>query len=164
VEGETVEDQLDDTPDSAQFPGMGKLQAARSDTTEAFLAGRGPELAALCTACGACFNACPIVDQLGLRGADPISTTDGLRRLAKGETASAETVAWTDACAKSGMCVTACPERSAGLDAMLLVRIARRNAVNVTGQLPPKQDPTYFPRIKAFARLQLSDEELDSWL
>ena len=143
---------------------MGKLQATRSDTTEAFLAGRGPELAALCTACGACFNACPIVDQIGLRGSDPVSTTDGLRRLANGETATEETVAWANACAKSGVCVTACPERFAGLDAMLLVRIARQNALNVTRQLPPKQDPTYFPRVKAFARLQLSDEELDSWL
>jgi L-lactate utilization protein LutB len=46
---------------------MGKLQAARAETTEAFLAEAGPELAALCTACGACFNACPIVDHLGLR-------------------------------------------------------------------------------------------------
>src|SRR6202034_1607599 len=120
---------------------MAKLQAARSDTTEAFLAGAGPELAALCTACGACFNACPIVDQLGLRGSDPISTTDGLRRLARGETATAETVAWANACGKSGVCVTACPERSAGLDAMLLVRIAKQNALNVTGQLQLKQDP-----------------------
>jgi len=143
---------------------MGKPQAARFDTTEAFLAGAGPELSALCTACGACFNACPIVDQLGLRGSDPISTTDGLRRLVKGENANAETVAWVNACAKSGVCVTACPERSSGLDAMLLVRIARQSALNVTRQLPSKPDPTYFPRIKTFARLQLTDEELDSWL
>ena len=96
--------------------------------------------------------------------ADPLSTTDGLRRLAKGETAIAETLSWVNACAKSGMCVTACPENSAGLNAMLLVRIARQSALNVTRQLPLKQDPTYFPRIKAFARLQLSDEELDLWL
>jgi Fe-S oxidoreductase len=143
---------------------MGKLQTARSETTEAFLAGAGPELAALCTACGACFNACPMVDQIGLRGADPGSTTDGLRRLARGEAGDAETVAWVGACAKSGLCVTACPERYAGLDAMLLVRIAKQRALNDTHQLPVKQDPTYFPRIKVFARLQLSDEELAKWL
>jgi Fe-S oxidoreductase len=143
---------------------MTELQAARAETTEEFLAKAGPELAALCTACGACFNACPMVDHLGLRGADPQSTTDGLRRLAMGEAGPEDTVSWTGACTKSGLCVAACPERSAGLDAMLLVRIAKQRALNDTRQLPVKQDPTYFPRLKIFARLQLSDEELAEWL
>jgi ferredoxin len=87
-----------------------------------------------------------------------------LRRLAKGEAGSAETVAWVAACAKSGLCVTACPERSLGLDAMLLVRIAKQHALNDTHQLSVKHDPTYFPRIKTFARLQLTDQELAKWL
>ncbi|SEC57360.1 4Fe-4S dicluster domain-containing protein [Rhizobiales bacterium GAS191] len=143
---------------------MTELQAARAETTEEFLAEAGPELAALCTACGACFNVCPMVDHLGLRGADPQSTTDGLRRLAMGEAGPEDTVSWVGACTKSGLCVAACPERSAGLDAMLLVRIAKQRALNDTHQLPVKQDPTYFPRIKIFARLQLSDEELAKWL
>jgi Fe-S oxidoreductase len=143
---------------------MSKLQPARSETSEAFLAQVGLELAALCTACGACFDACPMVDQIGLRGSDSRAATDGLRQLAKGETGSAETVAWVGACAKSGLCVTACPERSLGLDAMLLVRIAKQHALNDTHQLSVKHDPTYFPRIKTFARLQLTDQELAKWL
>jgi Fe-S oxidoreductase len=143
---------------------MTKLPAARAETTEAFLAQAGPELAALCTACGACFSACPMVDHLGLRGSDPKSATDGLRGLARGEAGHADTVAWVGACTKSGRCVAACPERAAGLDAMLLVRIARQRALNDTHQLPAKQDPTYFPRIKIYARLQLSDEEQAKWL
>ena len=143
---------------------MSKLQPVRSQTSEAFLAEVGLELAALCTACGACFDACPMVDQIGLRGSGSTTATDGLRRLAKGETASAETIAWVGACAKSGLCVTACPERSSGLDAMLLVRIAKQRALNDTHQLSVKPDPTYFPRIKTFARLQLTDEELAGWL
>ena len=143
---------------------MTKLQAARAKTTEDFLAEAGPKLAHLCTACGACFNACPMVDHIGLRGADAKSTTDGLRRLARGEAAPADTISWVGACTKSGLCVAACPERSAGLDAMLLIRIAKRRALNDTHQLPAKQDPTMFPRIKTFARLQLSDEELAKWM
>ena len=87
-----------------------------------------------------------------------------ITRLAKGETGSAETVAWAAACAKSGLCVSACPERSSGLDAMLLVRIAKQHALNEIHQLAAKYDPTYFPRIKTFARLQLTDEELAKWL
>jgi hypothetical protein len=105
-----------------------------------------------------------MVDQIGLRASDPRAVTDGLRQLAKGETGSAETVAWVGACARSGICVSACPERSSGLDAMLLVRVAKQRAINVTHQLPAKHDPTYFPRIKTFARLQLTEEELAKWL
>jgi Fe-S oxidoreductase len=142
---------------------MTELQPARADTTEEFLAEAGPELASLCTACGACFEACPMVDHLGLRGADPKAATHGLRLLATGEAGPQETLSWVGACTKSGLCVSACPERAAGLDAMLLVRIAKQHALNDTRQLPAKQDPTYFPRIKTFARLQLSDEELAKW-
>jgi Fe-S oxidoreductase len=143
---------------------MTKLPAARSETTEAFLTQSGPALAALCTECGACFKACPMVDYVNLRGADPKAVTSGLRRLENGESAPEATVAWVGACTKSGQCVDACPQKAVGLDAMLLVRIAKQQAINATRQLPAKQDPTYFPRIKTFARLQLSDEELDKWL
>ena len=143
---------------------MTKLPTTRASSTEAYLANAGPELAALCTACGACFAACPMVDQIALRGRDPKAVTHGLRQLAKGETAPADTIAWGGACAKSGLCVSACPEKSEGLDAMLLVRIARQRAINHTRQLPAKQDPTLFPRVKIFARLQLTDEELAKWL
>jgi ferredoxin len=143
---------------------MTKLPPARAKTTEAFLVQSGPELAALCTECGACFNACPMVDYVNLRGADPRIVTGGLRRLASGEAAPEKTVVWVGACTKSGQCVDACPQKAVGLDAMLLVRIAKQRALNETRQLPAKQDPSYFPRIKTFARLQLSDEELEKWL
>jgi hypothetical protein len=81
-----------------------------------------------------------------------------------GEAGPEDTISWVGACTKSGQCVGACPQRSAGLDAMLLVRIAKQRALNGTRQLPVKQDPTYFPRLKVFARLQLSDEELAKWM
>jgi ferredoxin len=143
---------------------MTKLQPARAATTQAFLAEAGPQLAALCTACGACFDACPMPDHIGLAASDAKSVTLGLRRLARGEMAPADTVAWVKACAKSGLCVAACPQKDAGLDAMLLVRIAKQRALNETRQIPAKHDPTLFPRVKIFARLQLTDEELDAWL
>jgi Fe-S oxidoreductase len=143
---------------------MTKLPKPRADTTEAFLARSGEELAALCTACGACFDACPMVDLIGLREADSHMVTNGLRNLANGENAPDETVSWVGACTRSGLCVAACPQRGAGLDAMLLVRIAKQNAINATRQLQPKYDQTLFPRVKTFARLQLSDDELDAWL
>ncbi len=141
-----------------------KLPPARSETTEGYLAEAGPQLAALCTACGACFDACPMVRYSGLTDADAKEVTKGLRQLAVGEAASADTVAWVGVCVKSGLCRSACPEQSAGLDAMLLIRIARQRAINDTRQLQPKYDQMAFPRVKTFARLQLTDEELAKWL
>jgi ferredoxin len=99
-----------------------------------------------------------------LANADAAAVTDGLRRLARGEPGPAETVAWAGACARSGLCVAACPEREQGLDAMLLVRIAKQRAINDTSQLEGKRDTYAFPRVKTFARLQLTDEELKTWL
>ena len=143
---------------------MTNLQAAQAETTEAFLAEAGPKLASLCTACGACFDACPMVDHIGLRAVDARSATGGLRALATGEAGSVETVSWVGACTKSGLCVDVCPQKDAGLDAMLLIRIAKQRALNDTHQLPVKNDPTLFPRVKIFARLQLSSEELAKWM
>ncbi len=144
---------------------MTRLPESTAPTTADFLAEAGPRLASLCTACGACFRACPIADHIGLAGADAGAVTLDLRRLARGEPATLpETLHWVGACAKSGLCIPACPEHAKGLDARLLVRIARQHALNVTGQITSKHDAAAFPRVKVFARLQLTDEEQDRWL
>ena len=39
-----------------------------------------------------------------------------------------------------------------------------QRAINDTRQLQPKYDQMAFPRVKTFARLQLTDEELAKWL
>jgi Fe-S oxidoreductase len=144
---------------------MTTLPPASAETTRAFLAEAGPRLAELCTACGACFAACPMTAHVpAVQAADGRAVTAGLRQLARGDVGPAETVAWVGACAKSGLCVAACPERDKGLDAMLLVRIARQRAIVDTRQIAAKQDPHAFPRVKTFARLQLTDEELERWL
>jgi Fe-S oxidoreductase len=143
---------------------MTTLAPATAPSTQEYLAEAGPRLASLCTACGACFAACPMAAHVGLGSADPKAVTLGLRQLAMGQAACPETLAWVGACAKSGLCVSACPQQAAGLDAMLLVRVAKQRALNDTKQLPAKNDMTTFPRVKAFARLQLTDEEQAKWL
>lgn len=144
---------------------MTSLPTQSAPSSAAYLAEAGPRLAELCTACGACLRACPMAAHVGLAAADAGAVTADLRRLARGEPAAlVETTRWVGACAKSGLCVSACPERENGLDAMLLVRIARQQAIVATRQIAAKNDPTAFPRVKTFARLQLTDEELDRWL
>lgn len=143
---------------------MTTLQASRAPSTERFLAEAGPRLADMCTACGACVRACPMSAHIGLPASDAGPIAEGVRLLARGEPGPAQSVAWIGACCKSGACVASCPERARGLDAMLLVRIAKQRALNETGQLEAKRDPHAFPRVKTFARLQLTNEELDRWL
>ncbi len=143
---------------------MTNLPSQIATTTEAFLATEGPRLADLCTACGACMRVCPFASHIGLDPEDAGPITDGLRKLARGAAGPEDTVRWAGACGKSGVCVDACPEKDRGLNAMLLVRIARQRAINDSKQLKSKADPTAFPRVKVFARLQLTDEELKKWL
>ena len=144
---------------------MPTLPDQSAPSTAAYLAAAGERLADLCTACGACLAACPMATHVGVAGSDGAAVTADLRRLARGAPAEhPDAIKWIGACAKSGLCVSACPEHERGLDAMLLVRIARQQAIVTTGQLPAKHDPTAFPRVKVFARLQLTDEELHRWL
>jgi ferredoxin len=144
---------------------MTELPQASAESTQAYLAEAGPRLAELCTACGACFRACPMAAFLAAPAdADAGAVTAGLRLLARGMPGPEATVAWVGACGKSGQCIQACPERDKGLDAMLLVRIARQRAINDTKQLGAKGDAHTFPRVKTFARLQLTDEEIARWL
>lgn len=152
-------------PEWTHLVDMTDLQQARAESSAAYLDAAGRRLADLCTTCGACFVACPMTARLpALAGADARAVTEGLRSLARGEDGPQTTIEWAAACARSGLCVAACPEQGRGLDAMLLVRIAKQQAINVTRQLAAKHDPTAFPRVKVFARLQLTDEELEQWL
>jgi len=47
-----------------------------------------------------------------------------------------------------------------------MMRLARMTALGGRGepkQIEVKEDPDYFDRIRAFARLQLTDDELKDW-
>jgi hypothetical protein len=48
----------------------------------------------------------------------------------------------------------------------MMMRLARMTALGGRGQpkqIEPKEDRDYFDRIRAFAALQLSDEEREEW-
>jgi hypothetical protein len=66
-------------------------------------------------------------------------------------------------CMRSGVCVPACPDN---VDPKMMMRLARMTAFGGRGkpkQMELKEDPDYFDRIRAFARLQLSEDELKKW-
>jgi hypothetical protein len=67
-------------------------------------------------------------------------------------------------CVRSGSCVPACPEN---VDPKMMVRIARRMASGGLGgekRIPPRHDRDYYDRIRAFAKLQLTEAELKDWM
>jgi L-lactate utilization protein LutB len=75
-----------------------------------------------------------------------------------------EALAWIAACTRSGVCTPACPER---IDAAFMLRLATWRAKGALGEpprIPVKEDTQYSPKVKAFARLTLTEEEQREWL
>ena len=87
----------------------------------------------------------------------------GVLALLRGEQGTAEALGWVSVCVRSGCCVPACPEK---VDPRMMVRIARMVALGGLGgkpQIAVRDDREFFYRIRAFAALQLSAEEIREW-
>ncbi|MBX9701518.1 MAG: (Fe-S)-binding protein [Acetobacteraceae bacterium] len=126
----------------------------------------GARLASACTACGACVTACPMTPYAkGVEAADPALVAGGMRAVLLGQDVVApEAVAWIGACTRSAQCNAACPEM---LDVALMLRFASMRARGATGETlryATKSDPGWSSRVKAFARVTLTEEEQARWL
>lgn len=87
----------------------------------------------------------------------------GVLAVLRGEQGTPEALGWIGVCARSGVCVPACPENVEPRMMMRLARMTARGGLGYPAQVPVKEDPDYFKRIRAFARLQLNDDELKDW-
>jgi Fe-S oxidoreductase len=118
-----------------------------------------------CTQCGKCFEACPMTRYSPqLAGASPHEVVKGIIGLLRGEPDDPRALAWAAVCVRSGSCVPACPD---DVNPKMMVRIARIIACGGLGgaaRIPARNDRDYFNRIRAFARLQLTDEEMKEWM
>jgi Fe-S oxidoreductase len=122
-------------------------------------------LAAACTACGECYRACPMVPRTpALAAAGPEAVMAGIRDILRDGAGTGEAIAFAGACVRSGTCTSACPEK---LDAAFLMRLASLRVRGTLGD-PPRvktpHDPRWSARVKAFARLTMSEEERAEWL
>jgi Fe-S oxidoreductase len=122
-------------------------------------------LADACTACGECYRACPMVPRTpALTTAAPEAVMAGIRDILRDGTGTADAIAFAGACVRSGECTAACPEK---LDAAFLMRLASLRVRGALGD-PPRvkapHDPRWSARVKAFARLTMSEEERTEWL
>jgi Fe-S oxidoreductase len=117
-----------------------------------------------CTQCGKCYEVCPMAQYAKTPSRDSKATVGGVLAVLRGEQGSAEALGWIGVCTRSGVCVPACPEN---VDPKMMMRLARMTALGGRGlpkQIDAKEDRDYFDRIRAFAKLQLTDDELKEWM
>ena len=94
---------------------------------------------------------------------DSKAVVGGVLAVLRGEAGTPEALGWIAVCTRSGVCVPACPEN---VNPKMMMRLARMTALGGRGQpkqIEVKEDPDYFDRIRAFARMQLTDDELKEW-
>jgi ferredoxin len=131
----------------------------------AYIRDNSARLAAACTACGECYRACPMVPRTpALADAAPATVMAGIRDILRDQPGTPEAIAFAGACVRSGTCTDACPEK---LDAAFLMRLASlrvRGALGDTPRVTASHDARWSARVKAFARLTMTDEERAEWL
>lgn len=114
-----------------------------------------------CTRCGACVTACPMLPYApAARDAAPEAVVAGVLDLLAGGAGDEASCAWTMACTRSGHCDAACPH---GVQPMLMQRLAKWRG-SETGALPQRDARDVMARVKAFARLTMTEEEQSRWL
>ena len=133
-----------------------------TDQLLAYIARNVARTLAGCTACGKCYEVCPMrrYSEL-LPGHSGREIAAGVLDILRGKGGSPAALEWTRLCTQSAVCIPVCPEN---IDPMLMLRLARITALGSTGaqkQLPDaRHDPNFFRRINAFAALQASDAEI----
>ena len=129
---------------------------------KAFQQAEAERILGACTSCGKCYEVCPMAQYAQPSGA-PKSVVPGVLAVLRGEKGTPEALGWIGVCTRSGVCVPACPEN---VDPRMMMRLARMTALGGRGlakQLDAKEDRDYFDRVRAFAKLQLTDDELKEW-
>jgi len=135
--------------------------APRHADWAALRAAETARMLAACTACGACFEACPMIAYVpAAQGASAAETVRGVLAMLRGGEGDEASRGWVAACTRSAVCIPACPE---AVDPMLLLRLAKFTAQE-NGTLPQRDARDAMSRAKAFARLGFSEAEQKDWL
>jgi len=131
---------------------------------KAFEQAEAERILSACTQCGKCFEVCPMTRYAkAATGADSKTVVAGVLAVLREQPGTPEALGWISVCARSGVCVPACPDK---VDPRMMMRLARMTALGGRGQakqLDVKDDPDFFDRMRAFAKLNLSDDELKDW-
>lgn len=118
-----------------------------------------------CTACGKCYEVCPMPGYAENQGdATAAGITQGVLRLLRTGTTDEAALGWIGVCIRTGECVPACPEN---VNPKLMLRLAKMIATGGLGGeklIKLKEDREYYARVRAFAQLQLSEQEIKEWM
>lgn len=131
---------------------------------EQFIRTEAERLASLCTQCGKCVAACPMVEYVP--GADSTSypqIAKGMVDILRGGEGDEASRSWVHVCTRSGSCTSACPEN---LDAAFMVRLANWRAMGGIGDKALNRhfdEKHHAQKVKAFSILTLTPEEEKSW-
>jgi Fe-S oxidoreductase len=131
---------------------------------KAFEQAEAERILSACTQCGKCFEACPMTPYAkAASGAEGKAVVAGVLAVLRDEPGTPQALAWISVCTRSGVCVPSCPDN---VDPRMMMRLARMTALGGRGQakqIEMGDDPDYFDRVRAFAKLNLSDDELKDW-
>ena len=126
------------------------------------LAERATGVLDACTACGKCFDVCPMTTPAGLDREDGASATAAIRGLIAGGEGSAAAERWASVCSGSGSCIPACPEAVNPRFMLTLARlaVARRKAEEVQRRTGAVAFRRMSRSVRVMSRMQLEPDVL----
>jgi heterodisulfide reductase subunit D len=92
------------------------------ETFENALSDRVDAMADACTACGKCFEACPITGPAGIAGTEPREAIAGVLEILRNRTGPEASAKWASSCVASGECLKVCDY---GVNPRFLLTMAR---------------------------------------
>src|SRR5262250_1124657 len=92
------------------------------DTFETALRARTDAMVSACTACGKCFEACPITTAAGIADTDPQAAIAGVLDIVRTGDGPEVSRKWASACVLSGECIKVCDY---GVNPRFLLNMAR---------------------------------------
>ncbi len=129
---------------------------------ETALTARIDEMAAACTRCGKCVEACPVTEPAGVSAA-PKAVISGVLDILRGGEGSPAAKAWAKGCALTGDCIAACPEsiNPRFLLAMTRVALAQRSTeLRERRKKGVENFRQVANGVNVLSRVQLTDDEL----
>jgi Fe-S oxidoreductase len=124
---------------------------------------RAADMAAACTRCGKCVEACPVTTPAGV-AAPPVEVITGVIDILQGGDGPEASRRWADKCAQTGECIKAC---SYGVNPRFLLTMARIVMAQAASPLREqrRQGVEAFRKVHkdvtVQARMQLDDSELE---
>jgi len=131
-------------------------------TFAAALDARAAEVLDRCTACGKCFEVCPMTGPAGLAANDSGAVTSAVRNLIAGEMGSAAAERWASVCSGSGFCIPSCHEGVNPRFMLTLARlaVARRKTADQQRQIGAAAFRKMSKGVRVLSRMQMPADVL----